>query len=1571
MPTFRNIGLLTALWSVALFGTAAAQVADISGEWGSSWGDTNFQPKDGGYETPYGADNGRLWLYYTVDGTYNGTWSEDGSSQRCDEPHPVTQSYHWGRINGPAPQTKTPFTLAWSYCDSGTFDNRWTFTPKSQPSIVAAAQGSGPFEGNWRVTWEDSDEPEGMVSIFREHKWDCLHEDDNWCQKRVAPDAPILLGGGQLNAPYGEQPAGTPSITGNRMEVDWNYYHLGQWGGESSLDRVSDNKLAGDWVYRDLTGRESWSRVQAKVQTVESIHQRADGTQLRERKPLGWPVTVTTKYMAGQSYDMRGNRPGAVIEIFGENLWGVHEYSLPRETDIELVSTYHICANGNTSRADPKRQSCMSYGGVTGIGFRLTFWSGSTPGVKHLTFDGQTIPFNVNMTDYPTPAVFEPPQTQLSQVVLLDDQLGQRRPEEALAKNYSYPYDRNNERTAGLDSRMLAIIGKNLTYGDQTYLSSPDGKVRYETLSLPPNIQNAVKRAAISLSQKPVGQDEEVLAVRAFLEPQIRAGVKTVQINGQSAGWGLAFDDQFGQLSFLRNGSSPESLREHVFYTGETIKVGVRAANDNYPIDDIAIELEARAYAESQQVAADPARRLGRITLERTEDIGRGQNYAVGPPLLILREGDASVTVGLDERTLTLKANERLVARPTDRLSLFTVPPVVSAEILDAPRNGDLWQSALDRVGQCPTIGGDPKSSDFPAEESETFENWILTDAVVNLGSDRTGTRRITVTKGDHAALLLIRDALLPIVQTENDKLATYIADGDAGKTKAMRYYNDARRKTGSSREGFWASRTEKFLIEATSVGGQLTRFDRDIKLADLLDFEGFRTSVRRPVAQTLPTVPDMRDDINRIVAKHLSLQYNDTKAAIKRGGDAGDCKLKDLLVIAGQKADPAVSLILPELMRREDGRWVPDIGARGYVRGAHALGSAVRSQQDLAQIDDAYKSMAVALVAAPVAYGGAFAAARGGVVAARVGTATAALAAGADLFDMAYFGRRGVEDYLKSEEDYFTQLGLAPVLGPEIVKDAETRRSNALAAAVGIIAPGVGGAASLKALGDIRKINNGRALLRSHDGPIDLSTLDDTQRTDLAAYYSELKSAESSATAALTPRQQADLDAYNDLLRLNAPTSAIETPYSDSFLDLDFGNNPAPASVTPDGAATPNGGTAPPPGFTNSDNAPPIAALDNNSTVNIPPPGSNPGDDLRKAETYIDPKEIWNLGPAERYEYPYRTKFGEGDANADGIIQTPVNPDFSLRDGTDIRLDTGETLRVGETLGEGGFRKVYTNPDEPEQVVKVLSFEGVEKTHGIKGDKLNTFLHDTDVGRELLTAIERSSPDAPFKVAKQHGPPLVIEDPNFPGRKFVVTKEDNISETLRVKQPDGTVKDVTVTDAEKRFAQRPDGQPTEAEIMTVQLTMRKLNQEGIVWTDHKWKNYDVIADDASPTGHKVVFFDLDGFRIAEGETSVLRSGNARQTQQIYDSAVKGDNAYYKMMFKGLPDFDHTIFGREMIPLSTAGVNVKRTRYLELDAMSSDEFDMALKAFADKRGTSIPYTPPKDNPVVKPDLETE
>ena len=367
-------------------------------------------------------------------------------------------------------------------------------------------------------------------------------------------------------------------------------------------------------------------------------------------------------------------------------------------------------------------------------------------------------------------------------------------------------------------------------------------------------------------------------------------------------------------------------------------------------------------------------------------------------------------------------------------------------------------------------------------------------------------------------------------------------------------------------------------------------------------------------------------------------------------------------------------------------------------------------------------------------------------------------------------------------------------------------------------------------------------------------------------------------------------------------------------------------------------------------------------SSVN---PGADapPISDPRVAETYMDPDELWKLGPEERFDYPYRSKFGTGATKSDGTITTNVNPqDFSLPDGTEIILNNGETIKLGETVGVGGFRRVYSDADPTNKdfVYKVTSYEAAEGK-GLSGGNLDRFFHDSDVGRELLQTFEKNSSDGLFSVAGQRGQPILVDDPFHPGRKFVISKEDNIQDVVKVRQPDGSIEEHKITNAAARFGLRESGTSTEAERLTIQLAIRKLNQEGVIWTDHKLANLDVIPDSASPTGYKVIFFDHDAFRIAKGDTAYQRYATARKSQQIFDQSVVGQNSYYKMLGSDLPDFDHTIFGREMIPLSTPGVNQGRKPYLELDNLSPEEFSKAVEKFGKTNGKPIPYSPPAPN----------
>jgi|GEM_PF-4875053 len=1095
-------------------------------------------------------------------------------------------------------------------------------------------------------------------------------------------------------------------------------------------------------------------------------------------------------------------------------------------------------------------------------------------------------------------------------------------------------------RTSGLKTRMLALIGKNLDLGGETYLVLSDRAVLYRRLTLPPNIQGAVTRAAVTLSEVEIAADEEVVTVRADLEPGVRGSVKQILVNGEPMGWGLVFNNRRGRIQFLRAGASPNDTPEHTFYSGEAVHVGVKAFNDNYPLDNLEIILEAEKYPATTAAPRNEARRLGRLRLRRTDDAGRGQNFALSPPILLTQAGAAQITPEPGEIRVTLQPGERIVARPADRFALLTIPPVVSADVRDKPKRSRLWQTALDKVSQCPSFGGDPKADGFLSQASRVFENWILVDAIANrwrdgsLLTDRSATRRIKVSKGDHAAVILIRDELLPIVKAQNETLRPYLDDGPAGQRKAMRYWSDAKSIPGAKDNAFWKLRTYSYSRVDIPTGTTITV---GFPLSETFDVDALRrkTHIKNKV--------DTQDLINRAVSRNLHAQYRETNEAIRRGRDSGTCYLEELLVIAGQKAEPAVARLLPDLVKQENGRWRPDAEARGYVKSVHFLGEAVRAQDAYAEIDNAYKSMAVALAVAPVAVVGSALSASGQAGAAWTGTAGAAIAAGADIFDMAYFGRKGVEEYFKGEEDYTTALGLSPVIGPDIVGEAAAGRDSGLAAAIGVLAPGVSGLAGFSALDDISKINKGRALLRGEGGLKDLCELSNVQKAEVAAYYKRLKESDASITSRLSKQEKADLEQFDDFIEKSTGVSRAKNRDPAS----DIGGAPENAGVESPVA------TEPPP-------------MDPSVDPEIPHVSSEQGAlpdkiDPRQAETYIDPDELWKLGPEERFDYPYRSKFGTGDAKSDGTVIENVNPrDFSLLDGAEIIMNDGEKFKLGETIDVGGFRRVYRGPENSDIVYKVTSYEAAE-AKGLTGDNLDRFFHDSDVGRELLTTIEKNSPDNLLTVAEQKGELIIVDDPFRPGRKYVITKEDNIQDVVRVRQPDGSVVETKVTSAKERFALRESKSSNEAERLTIQLAIRKLNQEGVIWTDHKLANLDVVPDAASPTGYKVDFFDHDAFRIAKGNTPYERYVTARKSQQIFDQSMRGQNSYHKMLASDLPDFDHTIFDREMIFLSTLGVNQGRTQYLELDKLSPEEFRKVLKGFENTQGKQIPYSPPMPN----------
>ncbi|MEH6725308.1 MAG: hypothetical protein V7703_04050 [Hyphomicrobiales bacterium] len=349
---------------------------------------------------------------------------------------------------------------------------------------------------------------------------------------------------------------------------------------------------------------------------------------------------------------------------------------------------------------------------------------------------------------------------------------------------------------------------------------------------------------------------------------------------------------------------------------------------------------------------------------------------------------------------------------------------------------------------------------------------------------------------------------------------------------------------------------------------------------------------------------------------------------------------------------------------------------------------------------------------------------------------------------------------------------------------------------------------------------------------------------------------------------------------------------------------------------------------------------------------------------------EKWDLGPDERFNNQLLSDFSSDNFPQSGtIFDSNLEPVTNqLPSGAEIVLNDGQRLVLGEKLGEGGFKRVYSVPDQPNLVDKAISYPAAEfpadpRRSGLGADVVDEVVYDSEVGRTILQQAERQVGDGLFSVTKRHGKPILVDDPFNPKTKVVIVREENIAMPVEYIAPDGSRKTEIVTNAAERFALRGKPQATEAEQMTIQLTMRRLNNEGVVWTDNKLANFDIVTDEKALTGHRMVFFDHDAIRIAPGANAAERAENARKIQQVMDSLDGRSNyeAYKRMNDLGVADFNHAIFGKPMPLMTTPRVNLGRTDFQRLNNLSKAEFEAELAQFSGKIGKEIPLLTPKPN----------
>jgi hypothetical protein len=677
---------------------------------------------------------------------------------------------------------------------------------------------------------------------------------------------------------------------------------------------------------------------------------------------------------------------------------------------------------------------------------------------------------------------------EISGVVVMEEQNKRSSPTTAF-----YPW--GPQASAGSSpERTLFIFGRHLptSYGDAVIFNSLTDGVSYHTPRFPnempqEKVDEAWRKAAAvprrtidetSAAPPSEGAAREAdvgLFVTARFEKGAEPGVKVLTLNEAPGLWLLDFADARGRAYFV-----------------DTPPID-GAPTDIFQSSDagfLELELEAPipykkplVFTMNKDGTAAGEIPLALLVGEGSE--GREGRVYRSPPLHFFRSDrenwappdeagaikfDVAVKPGgaNSKGVPDSKEDNRFTATLTEPLRL-SVPKPAEMQIIDEDNEemSELWRKALERAAAC--HGGKVKID--PRATSQENSNFILTEF---------SSRKVEITIGDHAAAILVRDEFV--------KFSRAVADGYAelGYESKLNEFIEAGVASAGRSDPLWK-------VMSNKAGGQTYTAEQ---MLDLDALAALRKSSRDYA------IAFRRDQV-RIMAREY---MHSILASTARATAAGDCKVDELLVIAGQPAPMIAARILPRLVTRkeEGGRtfWEPDVVARAYVRTLYIKGAELRALEEYAAIDDTYKALALAAAGGGVA---ALASKLGYLGVAAYATVTA------DAIDMAYFGVKGVLDYQKAEEFHNYARGASATLGADYYEEAAARRQSALGAAAGVLLPGLGVAAGT--LGDIRHLartERGAEIARRFNtvDAASLAKLSDAERLDLLAYVDDIKEA-------------------------------------------------------------------------------------------------------------------------------------------------------------------------------------------------------------------------------------------------------------------------------------------------------------------------------------------------------------------------------------------------------------------------------------------------------------------------------
>ncbi len=302
--------------------------------------------------------------------------------------------------------------------------------------------------------------------------------------------------------------------------------------------------------------------------------------------------------------------------------------------------------------------------------------------------------------------------------------------------------------------------------------------------------------------------------------------------------------------------------------------------------------------------------------------------------------------------------------------------------------------------------------------------------------------------------------------------------------------------------------------------------------------------------------------------------------------------------------------------------------------------------------------------------------------------------------------------------------------------------------------------------------------------------------------------------------------------------------------------------------------------------------------------PNLSPDPDHPFARQVYDPKAIPHGGDfsGKRFDVPQK----------DGSIwRLP---------GAELTAPGGSKLALGEFLGQAGSATVFVSRDDPSKVVRLVDFSDPAASN------LDV------VGRKIGAAIQNPTGNGNFRLTRTEQQ-FVMTDPAT-GKTWLATVEEN-----------GAITGGGYTNAKARFASRP---ANDAETLTMAAAMREMNNRGVVWTDQKLANFDIITNPEAPTGYQMLIFDTGGIRPVTGATASTRAATARDIQAVFDNSPHSEGldllTFQSSRHRAFEYLDDRVFGADPgLTFSFEGIG-HPDKYLDHSGLTDAQLDDYAKA---------------------------